>query len=560
MPLHNAHLYEPYAAMMHSAKTAAERKAVVGEMSRIFGISAAKAYKHLAECGWESGRKTRKDTGQSEVSEAYLTAIAALVKEGIRKNGKQTLSVEGARAVLEKNGFHCELSDNRLRQLLREKNMSAADMKVASPHQRMRTEYPNQVHQVDPSVALLYYTPQGQKLLSDDEVYKNKPYLEGKEQLKCWRYVLTDHYSGSICIRYYAQAGENAAALYDFLLYAWGRKKDTAYCFHGLPETLACDLGSANKAKAMQNALESLRVRMITHMPGNPRMKGQVEKMNNVFERKLESLLRIEPVNNIEELNALAERACSAFNSNTIDGVETSLRRGAQNVGCRLHLWQSIKTEQLRELPDVSICREIFTRGVEMRKVRGDLSITIVHPQTRASQVYDVSDMDGILVGMGVNVQPILIGAGAKAKVSYKSSGEIISAELAPLEFDRAGFDTGAPVFGKEYARPPDTTREKNWKELGKMATLMRGALKAHSDIAAHDPFAHQRIGSVIDVVKREEIMLSATEATKRVKAKVGFLPEDFLNKLKADFPNGVSYDVVEDLAHDLLSGKAANF
>lgn len=555
----NASLYEPYAQRMHGAATASARKAVVDEMCRVFDISLAKAYKILSDCGWESGRAKRKDAGQSEVSEAYIAALAALVKEGIRKNGKQTLSVGDARVVLAKNGFHCTASDVRLCQLLREKNMSVRDMKVAAPYQRMRTEYPNQVHQVDPSVALLYYTPQGQKLLGDDEVYKNKPFLEGKEKLKCWRYVLTDHYSSSICVRYYAQAGETVASLYDFCLYAWGKKRDAAYCFHGLPETLVCDPGSANKAKAMQRALESLRVSMIPHLPGNPRAKGQVEKMNDVFERKLEALLRIEPVNSVEELNALAERACAAFNSNTMDGVDTSLRRAGRNVGSRLHLWQAIPNDKLRELPDESVCREIFTRGVETRKVRGDLSITVSHPITRTSEVYDLRDMDGILVGMEVNVQPLLIGGGAKVKVSYKSGGDTISAEIEPIVFDSAGFDVDAPVFGMNYARPPDTKREKNWKQLEKMSELMSGNLKAHSDIAAHDPFARQRVGTVIDVVQREEIVVSATEAAKRVKARVGILPEGFLNGLKARYPAGVPYDAVEDLAQE-LGGKAANF
>jgi hypothetical protein len=255
MPLHNTSLYEPYVTMMSGAESAAARKAVVDEMRRVFGISLAKAYKILADCGWESGRAKRKDAGQSDVPEAYLAALAALVKEGIRKNGKQTLSVEDARVVLEKNGFHCEAGDVRLCQLLREKNMSARDMKVAAPYQRMRTEYPNQVHQVDPSVALLYYTPQGQKLLGDDEVYKNKPFLEGKEKLKCWRYVLTDHYSGSICVRYYAQAGENVASLYDFCLYAWGKKETRRIAFTDCRKRLSATPARQTKRRQCKRRL-----------------------------------------------------------------------------------------------------------------------------------------------------------------------------------------------------------------------------------------------------------------------------------------------------------------
>jgi hypothetical protein len=223
-------------------------------------------------------------------------------------------------------------------------------------------------------------------------------------------------------------------------------------------------------------------------------------------------------------------------------------------------LWQRITNEQLRELPDEQACREIFTRGVETRKIKGDLSISVYHPVAKVSESYDLRDMPGILVGQEVNVQPVLLGGGAKVKVSYLLGGETYSEELSPIEYDSAGFDVNAPVFGKNYARPPDTLREKNWKQLEIVAKELEGKLIAHSDIAAHQPFLRQRVGTVIDVVQREEILLSATEFTKRVKARCGNLPEGFLNSIKARYPEGVPHDLVEDYSQEVLSGKAANF
>ena len=63
--------------------------------------------------------------------------------------------------------------------------------------------------------------------------------------MKCYRYVLTDHFSSSVCVRYYAAMGETALNMYDFLLYAWGKKADPLYVFHGIPETLVWDCGAA---------------------------------------------------------------------------------------------------------------------------------------------------------------------------------------------------------------------------------------------------------------------------------------------------------------------------
>ena len=52
-------MYKPFVSRMSAAGSAAERKAVVDEMCRMFAFSRAKAYKVLNENGWQSGRKMR---------------------------------------------------------------------------------------------------------------------------------------------------------------------------------------------------------------------------------------------------------------------------------------------------------------------------------------------------------------------------------------------------------------------------------------------------------------------------------------------------------------------
>lgn len=569
-------MYEDFVLQMQAAKTAKERSSIIAEMCRLFGFCEVSAYRALRRNGWESDRKKRSDAGASSINEKDLSTVAALLQNSVRKNGKKTMSVENARSIMLQNGFDVPISTRQLSELLKTRTLSTESTSKPSPHQRMRTEYPNQVHFADPSVALMYFAPNGkQKFLRDDEVYKNKPFLEGRENLKCWRYVLTDHYSGTICVRYYAAAGENSANMYDFLLYAWGKKKDPLYNFHGLPELLIWDCGSANISKPVTNALKALRVETEPHLPGNPRAKGQVENANNIVECQFESLLHLEEVNSMEELNDAAERWCAAFNANQLEHRDTRITRAGRKIGSRTMIWNWIKEEQLRELPNEEICRQIFTTGIQPRTVGGDLAISFVHPKNKAATRYSLSALPDIMVGMTVNVQPILVSEEALALVSYQDrTGEIVSFEVKPIEYDRVGFDIAAPVFGQEYKSQPDTLIEKNTKALAEIAAsddktevpfakVTDGqGFKTHSLIHTQaDPFFKTQTGKQVEVaagtVEVHDILITPVEMAKRFKARAGFIPDGFIASLKKEFPDGVPSQLVDDLVTEYTADTA---
>lgn len=569
-------MYEDFVLRMNAAQSAKERSAVVAEMCRVFAFSKPKAYAALKEAGWNSGRKQREDAGKSSVDEETIRVLASILQNSVRKNGKKTMSVENARSVLLQNGFDIPIGSRQLGAILKSRTLSTESTAKPSPHQRMRTEYPNQVHFADPSVALMYFAPNGkQKFLRDDEVYKNKPFLEGRENLKCWRYVLTDHYSGTICVRYYAAAGENSANMYDFLLYAWGKKKDPLYNFHGLPELLIWDCGSANISKPVTNALKALRVETKPHLPGNPRAKGQVEKANDIVERQFESLLRLEEVGSIEELNDAAERWCAAFNANMLEHRDTRIVRAGRKIGSRTQIWNRIEKRHLRELPDEEVCRQIFTTGVQVRTVGGDLAISFVHPKRKVATRYSLSHLPDIMVGQTVNVQPILVSDEALALVSYESAHhEILSFEVKPIEYNEVGFDIAAPVFGQEYKSQPDTLREKNTKALAALAASDGAAevpfakvtdgqgFKTHSLIHAENPWFKPQTGKQIEVaastVEVHDILISAVEMAKRFKARAGYLPDGFIASLKKEYPDGVPAQLVDDLVAEYTGGTNA--
>jgi hypothetical protein len=352
--------------------------------------------------------------------------------------------------------------------------------------------------------------------------------------------------------------GETALNMYDFLLYAWGKKADPLYVFHGIPETLVWDCGTGNIAHSVTNALCALRVKTIPHLPGNPRAKGQAENANNLVETQFECRLRFEPVNSVEELNAAAERWCAAYNANMIPNLDTRLSRNG-TVSSRLMRWQKIRPEQLREIPDAEICRQIYSTKIETRKVAGDLSISIVHPNRKRSLRYSLSSLPGIFVGQDVNVQPVLVDPEPLVTVSYKHQGDVISLEVMPIAYDESGFDIDAPVYGKNYKREPDTQREKNARELN----ALNSNGPAHSFIQAKSPFIKQRTGEQIavaqpDHVEIHDILISRFEAAKQVKARNGWLSDSFISRMKAAYPEGVPSSLVDDIAHDEAGGDAA--
>ena len=359
--------------------------------------------------------------------------------------------------------------------------------------------------------------------------------------------------------------------MYDFLLYAWGKKSDPLYNFHGLPELLIWDCGSANVSRPVTAALTALRVETKPHMPGNPRAKGQVEKANDIVETQFECLLKLEPVQSIDELNEAVERWCAAFNANRLEGRDTRLTRGGKKIASRLELWNRIEEAQLKELPAPDICRQIFTTGVQVRTVGGDLAVSIVHPNVKTSLRYSLRSLPDIMVGMTVNVQPLLVTADA-VQVSYQNhAGEIETFEVAPIEYGDAGFDMSAPVFGKEYQSPPDTLRETNLKELASLALANAGdktpfakatggeGFKTHSLIHAVDPFATATTGKQIEVaagtVEVHDIFISAVEAAKRFKARAGYIPDGFIARIKTEYPEGLPSKLVDDLVLEYTGG-----
>lgn len=557
----------------------AKRGELIESTAQHYGWSKQKVYRWLKEkIGWDSERSTRNDKGTTKQCEEALKDLCALKKQSVRNNGKVTMHTPDAVEILSANDRKFDVSDSHLNKLMKDRGMSVAQQKQPRAYQAQRSLYPNHVHMVDPSVSLLYYDPKGnQRFIRDDENYKNKQdNLEQLKELKVWRYVLVDHYSHTIMVRYYVSRGETQENMYDFLLWCWKKKENIP--FHGVPEVLCWDKGSANIAHGIQNALKSLTVKAITHEAGNPRAKGSVEKANDLVETKFESRLKPEPVTCVEELNVAAEHWMNAYNSGSLKN--SKLNRPNMDECARYELWQRVGARKLRLLPDEQVCRYLLSAKQVERKVRADLTITFKHPNANNSMLYNVAGIPNVYPRVTVRVSPLIYGDAEVLLHVEHYDGEETEHVLQPVEYDQlSGFRTDAAIIGEEMKSQPDTIIEqagkaadeaaypgKSQEEIKKLqaknAVPFNGTIDAHSHLANTSmPSYMQRPGSELDVPNRLHVEvkpLSYVEAAKLVMAQLSrsLTPEE--NRLmRESYPDGIPPDELDTLCELIRTGRS---
>lgn len=538
-----------------------QKGALIAEARALYGWSQNKLYAELArQAGWISGRKARADKGRTRVAEESLAFVSALSRGSVRANGKQTMFTPVAGSIAAANGHAVEVSTRQLNRLIRDRRLGVAQGRAERAPVQLRSLHPNHVHQVDPSLCLVYYLRGEQRIIRDDAFYKNK--LEGlaKVQFKCWRYVLFDHASGLVLPWYVEAAGESPVNLFRFLMFAWGRQDGRR--FHGVPKILMWDKGSANTATAVQNLLAALEVESITHAPGNARAKGGVEGGNNLVETQFECRLRFEPVHSVDALNAAAARWAEAWNANLIPGQDTRLRREGIEPIARYDLWQRIREAELRLLPAVAVCQAFLEGKATTRKVGRDLTLRYAHPRAEGTRRYDLAGLAGICAGDVLDVSPLLFGDCAISLTVPRPDGEAIKYRLEPLAEarDGYGFPLAAPVIGERYAARAETDADRAGKQLDALlypemdaaaiakakrgnATLMGGTVNAHSHLAEIDiPTALARRGTdiALQAIQFEERALSTAEAAEALRG-MGVERPDLYAWLAANYPDGVA-------------------
>lgn len=450
-----------------------------------------------AHAGYAPQRKQRKDAGSTRMDEAVLTAIGGMKREAVRGNGKKTMPTGISMNIAHVNGMTVNLSEGRINTLLRARRLDPASVMAARNTIQLRSEHPNHVHQIDPSLCVVYYMGGKQRIMRDEEFYKNKLENYHKVQLKVWRYVRYDHASGTVDVRYFEAAGENQRSLFDFLLWTWG--KQDGRVSHGIPKILLWDKGSANTSTAIKNLLDALGVDHQTHGAGHAWAKGGVEQANNLVETHFESRLRIEPVNSVAQLNAAAEAWVRDHSANAIAHVECRIKRASGELLVRDALWGLIlrTPEHLIEMPSREVCSYFLHGGEQSREVR-NLRISFVHPELKKSHQYDLSPWAEFLGNkVQVKVWPLLLKSGAVRVSIARLCAEPLLVEVPAVDsFDQFGRDANAQVFG-EFSRAKTTLDEAAEQRLAQAAygaAATRDTAEASRAKQAR-PFAHLNDG-----------------------------------------------------------------
>jgi len=548
---------------------------LVHRFASLIGKNPSTVYAWLRDhTGYRTGRKKRADAGTTALPQETLNFIAAAKREGIRGNGKATLPTAVAMNIAHTNGIDVPVSEGRINSLLRAARMDIKSQLAARNHITLRSLHPNHLHQIDPSLCLIYYTPKGQAIMRDEEFYKNKPASMDKVRLKVWRYVRYDHASSNLDVRYYEAAGENQHSLFEFLLYTWSQQPMRVS--HGVPRMLLWDKGSANTSFAIKNLLDALGVDHETHAVGHSWGKGGVEQGNNLVETHFESRLRFEPVETVEQLNAAAAAWVRDFNANAIAHVDCRLTRASGQPMVRDDLWQLIMRHPgaLVQMPPREIC-QWFMAGQELTRVVRDLSISFAHPELGRSARYDLKPWAEFLGnGQKVRVTPMLMQQGALRIEIERMGDESLLVQVQPESaFDDYGRPLSAPVAGEEYARAPATASERAANTLSAAAwgdgTTVDGAEKKRAEQAR--PFGHLNEGKGIvahshlgktDLPHRlvpnaeevqtpqvqslqskataVQVMLTVPEAVRSIKERLGSAsPADLYMQISTAFPAG---------------------
>lgn len=562
MPLTRAdvHAFMVHLAQQLDAASFGDRHELIELACGATGKSRQTVYRELAKIGWTSGRKARADKGMTVVPDETLAFIAAAQKASVRANGKVTMNIPTMVGIAAANGATVNASASTIARQLRSRGLDVRTQSRAASHVQMRSLHPNHVHQVDASLCLVYYLNGEQHMIRDDQLYKNKLAALARMKFKCYRWVLTDHTS-SVIIPWYTEAtGEDQFSLAEFLIFAWGQQEGRP--FHGVPEILIWDKGAANQAHATKALLRALEVQEIPHAVGNSRAKGQVECAQNIVETQFESRLRLEPVDNVAELNAAAFAWSNAYNANQIPNQDTRVHRGPIHLP-RYDLWMRIREDELRYLPDAELCRALLVGKEETRKIHGELQIRFKHPASEVSLRYDVRHLEGISKDDVVTVQPMLYGDCAILVSKEWFDGARKEWKLEPIrDYDQSGFRVGGAVFGESFKSNPQTIVEASGRALDRLAygdkpieeieaakrknaTPFEGLVDAHSHLSKTElPTYLPRRGSEISVPDRVNVdaaPLSRIAACKALVAMLGRpLSGEENRKVGLWYPEGV--------------------
>ncbi|GLH34027.1 integrase [Pseudomonas sp. BR1R-5] len=535
------------------------------------GLSLPTIYRKLREVTVNPPRKRRNDAGQTTLSEPEAYMISALLLESIRANNKQLSTVERAVERLrsngkilagrvdEKTGEFVPLSISSITRALRTYRLHPDQLLQPEPAVSLASRHPNHVWQIDASISTQFYLDDdGAKTMSQAEFYDGKPTnLKKIERKRLWRYVITDHTSGTIYVQYVLGA-ESAENLCNVLISCM-QKRGENDPFHGVPFIIMTDPGAAMTSAIFRNLCKALSIELIINKVGNARAKGQVEQAHNIVEREFESALKLQKAETLEQINGWAGQWMRYHNATAIHTRHRRTRYGQ---------WLTVQADQLRLAPSVEVCRELAVTAPETRKVNDFLQVSY-----RGGQ-FDVSSIPQIMVGdtLLITRNPWRDEDSAQVVMTNEDGREFFHV-VERIAIDVNGFKATSAVIGESFKSQADTPAQKARKTIEQLVT----GTESQEDAAAArkaralpfngeiDPHKHitdtvlpsymprRGVASPIAAPTVEIQPLSHVEAAKLLRAQLGSSwTADSMAWLKSSYPNGVPEDQLDAITQQL--------
>jgi hypothetical protein len=437
-----------------------ERNTVMKKYRNMTGKSIQTLYRIAGQNGYISGRKRRCDKQRSGINELQILFVSGLVHASSREIKGPIMDVKTALSIAEDNNIiePGSISASWMQSLLREREINRSALNTPRPSSRMRSLHPNHVHVLDASVCIQYYLKgkKGLQIMREDKFYKNKWENFAKVKKKLIRYILADHFSHTLYVKYYYTGGETQENLYDFLLSAWAGGKHDKFPFRGVPLCMLWDKASANVSHAIREFLKRLDIEIPPGLPDNPRRQGSAEVAQNLVESKFESRLKFQPAYSVNELNEWALDWCVWFN-----GTQRHTRHRMPRTEC----WLGIKKEELRELPEPEMLHYLFANPEADRTVKSDYTISFAYKH-HGSKDYRLKHIPGIIPNRS-KVKVIL------RPFHWPEIGVIYDDKeylVKPMEKVAGGFSAHSAIIGQEFKAMPETVTQQAVKQMDSLA------------------------------------------------------------------------------------------
>jgi hypothetical protein len=486
------------------------RGEIIKRYMEMTGKSYDTIYRLAKKHGYQSGRKKRKDSGQSTLSREHVLEAAKMIKKTQRQKKTMIMPATRARQILEDSGKIPEVSSSTLNRQLRAYNISKRDMATPAPHVSMRSLYSNHVQQFDSSNCVQYFLDSSGALAERDIelLYKNKIKNFKKIKKELLRYIMVDHKSGAMYVRYFYAEGENTADQLDFFYLAWSKKEEklhgpganpAKFPFCGVPDMLVTDRGSALTSAIAGNLLDRLGVKLHAHKTNNSRAKGTVERSHWLWEEQFESGLREKPAPDLDTLNAWALDFALCLNATMIHSRH-GFTRNAMWLKC---------IKQLRLPPELDVFRELALSNAIERKVSGSLTISFKNDEYSLRHIPGIRRKDNIEVYSSPYKQnAVIIKHQDQQYTAYK------------IEKDISGQPLDAPVWGENYKSQKDSVTEKTVKEAQELETGSYQVYGHHAEKVT--PLHYIPVESRPIEIKREVVKIPILRAMRRVSDVLG--------------------------------------